>query len=189
RRQRADDVPAFLLHATPWRETSLVINAFTRDYGVVGMVARGAKRPQSQLRPVLGAFQPLRLSWSGARELKTLRRAESAGIMPLAGRAYMSGWYLNELVLRLLAREDPHPTLFDTYQQTLLALTQGQIDDATERQPVAVLLRRFEWVLLQETGYGFEGEPPAFDTPQAGVDWRQRLRDRLDSVLERPLQT
>src|SRR5699024_384382 len=101
RRQRADDVPAFLLHATPWRETSLVINAFTRDYGVVGMVARGAKRPQSQLRPVLGAFQPLRLSWSGARELKTLRRAESAGIMPLAGRAYMSGWYLNELVLRL----------------------------------------------------------------------------------------
>lgn len=192
--QRVNDAQAYLLHASAWRETSLVVRCFTRSHGLVSMVAKGAKRPHSQLRPVLGAFQPLRLSWSGANELKTLRHAESAGIVPLAGRGWMSAWYLNELILRLLPREDPHPVLFDSYSQTLHKLagayrpgTGGTVQP--EALGLPALLRQFEWVLLQETGYGFEGALPAFEDAEVANLWRQRLRDRLEAVLEQPLHT
>src|SRR5690606_21637396 len=107
RSQRVQDASGYLLHAAPWRETSLIVQTFTRGHGVVALVAKGAKRPYSILRPVLSAFQPLALSWSGANEVKTLTRAESMGIRKLAGQAFMSAWYMNELLLRLLPREDP----------------------------------------------------------------------------------
>lgn len=187
RTHRVHDTAAYLLHATAWRETSLIIQSFSRDHGVVALVAKGAKRPHSALRPVLEAFQPLSLSWSGSGDVKTLTAAESLGILPLSGRAFMSAWYMNELLLRLLPREDPHPGLFDAYQAALRQL--AGIGDDAERPSVSGSLRRFEWVLLQETGYGFDQQPPDFSDPQQEPQVRQLLRERLDELLGRPLLT
>src|SRR4051812_41282813 len=105
-RERRDERPAFVLHTYPYRETSLIAEMLTADHGRVAMVARGAKRPRSELRGVLHSFQPLLLSWAGTGELKTLIRAEWQGGLPLvAGSALLCGFYLNELLLRLLPRE------------------------------------------------------------------------------------
>lgn len=135
-----------MLHSYPYRETSLVIEAFTRNAGRVALVARGARRPRSVLRGVLLAFQPLRLSWAGRSELRTLYKAEWQGGLPqLKGSALLCGFYLNELMVKLLAREDPHEDLFETYDQTLRALAAGAEH--------AAVLRRFEKRFLQELGY------------------------------------
>jgi DNA repair protein RecO (recombination protein O) len=181
RNARVQDAEAYLLHSSAWRETSLLIQTFARDYGVVSLAARGAKRPYSVLRPVLSAFQPLAISWSGAGEVKTLTRAECVGVRRLGGRAYMSAWYMNELLLRLLPREDPHPVLFDAYNAALERLS--------SLQPAASALRRFEWTLLQETGYGTEVAAPDFDDVSTEPQLRRQLRQRLDELLGRPLQT
>jgi len=148
-RERRDDEPAFILHTYPYRETSLIVEAFTERHGRVAMVAKGAKRPRSEMRGVLQAFQPLLLSWAGAGELKTLVKAEWQGGLPLpTGAALLCGFYLNELLLKLLAREDPHPGLFHQYASALRALT---VDTAAAAQ--AATLRRFELRLLAELGY------------------------------------
>jgi len=144
-----DDEPAFVLHAYPYRETSLIVEAFTSGFGRVAMVARGAKRPRSELRGLLQAFQPLALSWAGAAELKTLMKAEWRGGLPLlGGAALLCGFYLNELLLKLLAREDAHDELFTYYAEALAALAA----DTTAAGQAAVL-RRFEVQLLAATGY------------------------------------
>jgi len=148
-RERRDDEPAFILHGYPYRETSLIVEAFTEQYGRVAMVAKGAKRARSAMRGVLHAFQPLVLSWAGAGELKTLVKAEWQGGLPLpAGAALLCGFYLNELLLKLLAREDPHPALWREYACALRALV-------TDASPAArsATLRRFELRLLAELGY------------------------------------
>ena len=181
RSQRINNAAAYMLHASAWRETSLILQIFSREHGNVAMVAKGAKRPYSALRPVLAAFQPLAVSWSGAGEVKTLTRAELAGIRQLNGRALMSAWYMNELVLRLLPREDPYPVLYDAYEAALSALEDGA--------SVAGSLRRFEWTLLEETGYGVGGAMPAFDQPDQERHMRGLLRTRLDELLGRPLRT
>lgn len=175
RSPRVQDSRAYMLHATAWRETSLVIQAFSRDFGCVSMVAKGAKRPYSMLRPVLSAFQPLSLSWTGAGEVKTLTRAETAGVLPLAGGALMSAWYMNELLLRLMPREDAHPVLFDAYQTALTQLAAGS--------RAAAALRRFEWTLLAETGYGVDAEMPDFEDPAGEPALRRDLRERLAQNL------
>jgi DNA repair protein RecO (recombination protein O) len=145
-RARHDAQPAFVLHSYPYRETSLIIEAFTRHSGRVALVARGARRPRSILRGVLLAFQPLLLSWGGKAELRTLHKAEWQGGLPLLhGRGLLCGFYLNELMLKLLARDDAHETLFETYHATLTALSNGG-DHATT-------LRSFEQRLLKEAGY------------------------------------
>ncbi|MCC6194727.1 MAG: DNA repair protein RecO [Burkholderiales bacterium] len=147
--QPRDDEPAYVLHAYPYRETSLIVEAFTGGFGRVAMVAKGAKRPRSELRGVLQGFQPLTLSWAGAGELKTLTKAQWRGGLPrLSGPALLCGFYLNELLLKLLAREDPHPGLFAAYEQALASLAQ---DPAPPVQAMA--LRRFEVRLLAELGY------------------------------------
>ena len=146
-RFQQDAHPAFVLHSYPFRETSLVIEAFIRDHGRVALVARGARRPKSALRGVLLPFQPLLLSWSGKRELRTLVRAEwQGGYAPLRGQALICGFYLNELLLKLTPRDDPHEGLFAAYGETLAALA-GGVDQAAA-------LRRFEMALLRELGYG-----------------------------------
>jgi len=145
-RERREDRPAFVLHTYAYRETSLIVEALTADHGRVAMVARGAKRPRSELRGVLQAFQPLTLSWSGVGELKTLMKAEWQGGLPLVGgAALLCGFYLNELLLRLLPREDPHPALFAHYRAALASLADGEDQ--------AAVLRRFELRLLAELGY------------------------------------
>lgn len=181
RAQRINDAVGYMLHATNWKETSLIIQAFTRDHGCMTLVAKGAKRPYSVLRPALAAFQPLALSWSGANEVKTLVRADCAGIRPLGGKALMSAWYMNELLLRLLPREDPHPLLYDAYDAALEQLAGGS--------RAAEALRRFEWTLLTEAGYGLDEAPPDFDDPSVEPALRVSLRQRLDELLARPLQT
>ena len=148
-RERHDDEPAFVLHTYAYRETSLIVEAFTERHGRVAMVARGAKRPRSEMRGVLQAFQPLALSWAGAGELKTLVKAEWQGGLPLpGGAALLCGFYLNELLLKLLAREDAPPALWRQYESALRALTANQAPGAQ-----AATLRRFELRLLAELGY------------------------------------
>ncbi len=138
--------PAFLLHCTPYRETSLVVDLFTRGRGRVAAVAKGAKRPRSALRAVLLQFQPLTVGLAGRGELRILASAEWAGgLLAPRGDALLCAFYLNELLLRLLAREDAHPVLFDGYARALGALAGGE--------PIDDTLRRFEWLLLRETGY------------------------------------
>ncbi|GAB4063732.1 DNA repair protein RecO [Uliginosibacterium sediminicola] len=146
-RLRVEDAHSFVLHTYPWRETSLIVEVFTRDHGRLPLVAKGARRPGSALRGVLMAFQPLAVSWTGKSEVKTLTGAYwQGGQALLVGLALLCGYYLNELMLRLLPREDPHPQLFERYAQTMRALAAGSA--------TAPLLRSFELALLQELGYG-----------------------------------
>ncbi|MDR2926235.1 MAG: DNA repair protein RecO [Azoarcus sp.] len=146
-KQRVAQQPAWMLHSLPWRETSLIVEVFARDYGRVALVAKGARRPMSELRGVLMAFQPLLLDWSGGGEVKTLVRGEWRGALPpLAGRALLCAYYLNELILKLTAREDPHPALFDAYEAAVAAL-------GRKESPLP-LLRRLELAMLRELGYG-----------------------------------
>lgn len=146
-KQRIEQQPAWVLHTLPWRETSLIVEIFSRDHGRVALAAKGARRPMSALRGVLMAFQPLLMDWSGGGEVKTLIRAEWQGGQPLLiGRGLLCGYYLNELMVRLTAREDPHPALFDAYQTANAALGRGEA--------LSPILRRFELALLQELGYG-----------------------------------
>lgn len=148
---RVDAAAAFLLHSWPYSETSLILEVFARDYGRLALLARGARRPRSALRGVLLAFQPLALSWFGSGDVKTLAKAEWLGGWPfLRGEGLLLGYYLNELLLRLLPREDAHPALYDTYATTLRALERPQ--GATSE------LRRFEKTLLRELGYGLSLE-------------------------------
>lgn len=143
---------AFVLHRYDWSETSLILDLFTRDQGRLTVAAKGAKRPYSQLRPVLLPFQRLQASVSRpsrdeSSDVLTLRSAEWAGGAPmLSGAALFSGFYLNELLMKLLARSDPHPLLFDAYAGSLPALA---LADETLNQAA---LRAFEIVLLREIG-------------------------------------
>jgi DNA repair protein RecO (recombination protein O) len=146
RAHQQDAEPGYVLHTYPFKETSLVVELFTRDFGRVGLVAKGARRPASPLRGTLMAFQPLLLAWSGKAELKVLHRAEwQGGHAQLAGLPLICGFYLNELLLKLMARDDPHPGLFAHYETALAMLRAGEL-------PAAVL-RRFELRMLAELGY------------------------------------
>ncbi|WP_322009832.1 DNA repair protein RecO [Paraburkholderia sp. J12] len=143
---RVAEQPAFVLHSYPYRETSLIIDVLSRDHGRIALVAKGAKRPHSALRGVLQTFQPLTLSWTGKGEVRTLTGSEwVGGMLPLTGDALLCGFYVNELLVKFCAREDPHPDLFRHYVVTLTRL-------AHDEPPVQVL-RSFERVLLRETGY------------------------------------
>jgi DNA repair protein RecO (recombination protein O) len=145
--KRIFDEPAFVLHRYDWSESSLILEVFTREYGRVALVAKGAKKPSSNFRPVLLPLQPLRIAFGGDAEIRTLKGAEWVGgqVMP-TGDALLSGYYLNELVLRLLARDDPHPGVFDAYASAVQVLAS---EHAEAHQPA---LRAFELVLLREIG-------------------------------------
>jgi DNA repair protein RecO (recombination protein O) len=145
--KRISDEPAFVLHRYDWSESSLILETFTRHHGRVALVAKGAKKPSSNFRPVLLPLQPLHLAFGGDAEIRTLKGAEWAGgqVMP-TGDALLSGYYLNELLMRLLARDDPHPRLFDAYAATVAVVASEQ-GEALE--PV---LRTFELLLLREIG-------------------------------------
>jgi DNA repair protein RecO (recombination protein O) len=154
-KRRADHEPGYVLHTYPYMETSLIVEAFTRRFGRVALLARGARRPRSAMRGVLLAFHPLRLGWSGSSDLATLVSAEWAGgLRQLYGRGLMCGFYLNELILRLLPREDAHEALFDAYAETIARLSVNE--------PVSAILRAFEKRLLAELGYA-----PVFDREAA----------------------
>ncbi len=156
---RVDHQPGFVLHSYAWRETSLIVEILSRDFGRMALVARGAKRPTSQYRGILMPFSPLALSWSGRSELKALVRAEwQGGLTPLRGDGLLAAFYLNELLVRLLPRADAHPGMFASYVQSLAALAQRD----GGHEPI---LRRFELDLLQDLGvapsfqFCSDGEP------------------------------
>ena len=149
--KRISDEPALVLHSYDWSESSLILEVFCRHQGRVALVAKGAKKPSSNFRPVLLPLQPLLLTYTlagdGAGDIHTLKSAEWVGghVMP-TGDALLSGLYLNELLLRLLARADPHTALFDAYAGVVRVLA-SEHGDALE--PV---LRAFELLLLREIG-------------------------------------
>lgn len=159
---------AFVLHGLAWRETSLIIEVMTRHHGRLGLVARGARRPRSALRGLLQPFQPLDLRWSGQSELRNLVAAEwQGGFVPLQGAALMPGFYLNELMLRLLPREDAHPALFDDYLQTMKLL--GARADQDSSDATEPILRRFEAILLRELGVAPDFTIDACDDTQVST--------------------
>ena len=145
-RGRIDREAAFVLHSYPYSETSLLVEAFSRTHGRLPLIAKGARRQGSSLRGALLAFQPLTIAWSGRGDVRTLVRCEWHGGHPLPrGEALLCGFYMNELLLRLLPREDAHEQLFDHY-----ALAVAQLARAAPGGPV---LRAFERRFLQELGY------------------------------------
>jgi DNA repair protein RecO (recombination protein O) len=142
---RVANQPGFVLHSYPYKETSVIVDVFSRDFGRVALVAKGAKRPHSRLRGVLQTFQPLSIGWSGKSEVRTLTGAEwIGGLLPLEKSALLCGFYLNELLVKLLARDDPHPALFDHYISTLNQLAHNE--------SAPIVLRKFERALMKETG-------------------------------------
>ena len=153
---KVDQQPGFVLMSQPWRETSLLIEVMTRAHGRLTLIARSARRPQSTLRGVLMPFAPLELAWFGKGELRTLHSADWLGGMPqLSGLALLSGLYLNELIVRLTIRDDPHPGLYEAYFQAVRSLAGGR--------DLAVVLRRFELAMLTELGYA-----PTLDNDEHG---------------------
>lgn len=144
---RIEQQPAYILHARPYRETSLLIEAFTRDHGRVGLVARGVRRERSRLpRGVLQPLQPLLLDWIARGELGTLAAAEAAAApFALDGEALLAAIYVNELVMRLSGRNDVHARAFVAYAVCLARLAEGE--------PLAWTLRRFERDLFADLGY------------------------------------
>jgi DNA repair protein RecO (recombination protein O) len=145
--QRISDEPAYVLHRYDWSESSLILEVFTRHYGRVALVAKGAKKPSSNFRPILLPLQPLHVAYGGDAEIRTLKGAEWMGghVMP-TGDALMSGYYLNELLLNLLARDDPHPRLFDVYASVV------QVIASEHGEALQSALRTFELLLLREIG-------------------------------------
>lgn len=164
--------PAYLLHHYPWRETSRVAEIWSREHGRMGLVARGVRRPRSPYRGLLQPFMPLLVSWSQRGELGNLVGLETAGQQtPLRGRQLMAAFYLNELALRLLPRQDPQPQLYDSYARTLEALAlPGRSAPA---------LRIFEKQLLASLGYGLNLERAV--TVDAPVLAEQQYLYDLDS--------
>jgi DNA repair protein RecO (recombination protein O) len=145
--KRISEEPAYVLHRYDWSESSLILEVFTRHYGRVALVAKGAKRPSSSFRPILLPLQPLNVAFGGDAEIRTLKGAEWAGghVMP-TGDALLSGYYVNELLLRLTARDDPHEQLFDAYASVV------QILASDHREALQAALRAFELLLLREIG-------------------------------------
>jgi DNA repair protein RecO (recombination protein O) len=146
---RVHDEAAFVLHRHDWSETSLILDVFSQHHGRVVLAAKGVKRPTSQFRAVLLPLQPVRLGWGGEAEVRTLKGAVWQGghVMP-TGEALLAGCYLNELLLKLLARDDPHPRLFVHYAQAVAALAQGAEHGVAQ----AAVLRAFEVLLLHGLG-------------------------------------
>ena len=143
--------PSWILHRRPYRDSSMLLEVLTAEQGRISLVARGARRKTrgGSGNALLQPFIPLLLSFSGRTDLKNLNASEAAGRpLMLGGERMFSGLYLNELLVRLLHRYDPHPQLFAAYASTLGALPgSDEIDD---------VLRRFEFALLGELGYGFD---------------------------------
>lgn len=140
---------AFVLHTLDYSESSVIVELLTQTHGRVSVLAKGAKKMTSRLHPILQTFQLLTVSFSGKNELHTLTGVEwEGGITPLENKSLLYGFYLNELLLKLLAKEDPHETLFHLYQDTLLQLSESKNAQA--------VLRQFEFALLKAIGFGYD---------------------------------
>ena len=143
---------AFVVHSRPFKETSLIAEFFTRGHGRISAVAKGAKRPKSSLKEVLSPTSLLRISCSGKNELKNLTSAEIIEYFPISGSLKLNcTFYLNELLMKLMEKEDPHPKVFDKYMDVIKILSKESIEIELEKN-----LRSFELILLSELGYGID---------------------------------
>ena len=147
---RVELQPAYVLHTRSYRDNSLLVDLLSRDYGRVSVVAKGVKpRRRKKIGKPLQPFSPILVSWIGKNSLKTLTQREMTSAIPaLLGDSLYSGLYLNELLVRVLQNEDPHPGLFDLYHHTLLNLGGAE--------PIDITLRHFEFGLLEGLGYGID---------------------------------
>lgn len=161
--KKISDEPAYVLHRYDWSESSLILDVFTRNFGRVALVARGAKKPSSSFRPILLPLQGLHIAFGGDAEIRSLRSSEWMGghVMP-TGESLLAGYYLNELMMRLLARDAPHPALFDAYALTVHIIANEGARNAAQLpspshagalQTLEVALRAFELMLLKEIGF------------------------------------
>lgn len=138
----------FVLHRREYSETSLLVDFFTEEHGRITLLAKGARRPRSPLKAVLQPFTPLLLRWAGKGELKVLTKAESASLaLPMTTYALYSGFYVNEILCRVLENHTAYPELFRHYFSCMLKL-------ASESSQLEPALRTFEFQLLQALGYG-----------------------------------
>ena len=156
--RRIELTPGYLLHHRPWRDTSRILEVYTREHGRMTLFARGVRGPTAKLAAVLQPFQPLLLSFSGRGEAPALTGAERAHeCAALPAPCLLAAFYMNELLLKLTTRHDPLPELFDHYHATL-----GQLRGGAPLEPA---LRLFEKRLLEILGYGLDltheqsGEP------------------------------
>ncbi|MCW5632618.1 MAG: DNA repair protein RecO [Rubrivivax sp.] len=193
----APPLAAYVLHSYDWSESSLVLDLFTRSQGRVVAIAKGAKRPTSGFRPLLLPFHPLSV-WLSRQpadeqgEVRTVRAAEWVGGVPLPVAALLSGFYLNELLMKSLPRQDPHPALFDAYADTLAALAAlgpGRGDaavaaGAASAEADAALLRAFELVLLRECGWLPELDSVAASAEPLVAERRYTLRPESGVVAD-----
>ena len=146
-KQKHDGLTAYVIHARPFRETSLLLELFTENLGRLSAIAKGAYRSKSPTRPLLQCFNFLQVNLQGQSELLNVTQVERAEAPYfLSGQAVVCGLYLNELLYATLHRHDPHPVLFQAYHHTLLQLAQDE--------DPKIILRQFELVLLEELGYG-----------------------------------
>lgn len=197
--KRIANEPAFVLHRYDWSESSLILEVFTRHHGRIALAARGAKKPSSNFRPVLLPLQPLQLTFGGDAEIRNLKAAQWMGghVMP-TGDALMAGYYLNELLLKLLARDDPHPRLFDVYTSVVAVVAGGH------GEALQAALRSFELLLLREIGLlplldaqtmtlaALDAEAPYTLVPEGGLrqsqpDERHALRGAQWQALQEAL--
>ena len=174
--------PAYLLHSRPYRENSAILEFFTPDQGRIAMVARGVRGKKSALQPLLQLYRPLLISWRGRGPLYSLQDVEPDGpMLHLSGVCLICGFYINELLVRLLHHEEAHPALYATYQLVLQQMAQN-----CESNDLEWLLRQFELRLLTELGYGLNlqsevehGEPLqaeqryCFVLEKGALPWRE----------------
>ena len=169
--QSVDQQPAYLIHRRPYRETAVLLDVLTPEYGLKGLVAHGARRARSTLAGLLQPNRPLLVSWRSRTELGTVRAVDSAGpAFRLAGRALWCSLYLSELIQRLLDRDEPCPELFAHYQHALDRLQYSGRDAGSEQ----TVLRTFERRLLDALGYGLilDVTGDTAEPLQAGRDYR-----------------
>ena len=162
---------AYILHKRAFRESSQILEVFTRDHGRVCLMSRGSRSQKSRSRGVLQAYRPLLLGWQGRGDMPTLCEIDSAAIKPpqIEGKALLSALYLNELLMHLLHRHDVHQNLFGHYHETLYALT--------ENPALEVVLRRFEKNLLNDIGFGLNlsHDADSGEAVDAGADYLYHL--------------
>jgi DNA repair protein RecO (recombination protein O) len=180
--QRVSHANAVVLHSIPWRETSLIVELFTQDHGRITTVAKGAKRRGSAIRPILQQFSPLSVSFTGKGDVKTLTQADwVGGFIPLMGDSLMCGFYLNELILRLIAPADPHPSVYRAYLMALDTLQHSNTLTQTE-----AILRRFEWALLQDIGFAPSAQYDMDGEVIIPTHWYEYLPERGFYALHHP---
>lgn len=174
---RVTKEPGFVIHTRPYSETSLYVELFSRQYGRLTTIAKGARRQKSKFRGALLPFRPLATGWTGRGEIPVLTLAEPAGLWTeMRGQSILCGFYVNELVIKLLHRYDAHPELFDYYADTMARLRRG---DAHES-----ILRLFEKRLLGELGYAMNLERDADHRGEIQPDRRYRYIPHLGPVAE-----